>query len=88
MFDCTSIGSYVGTQRRRCELGTTDGEWQEITGFCVSIVTIVVLIVVAIVIIVIIILILVRMSKKRKPTKGTRGAKNLKVEKAKIWIVC
>ena len=88
VFDCTSIGSYVGTQRRRCELGTTDGEWQEITGFCVSIVTIVVLIVVAIIIIVIIILILVRMSKKRKPTKGTRGAKNLKVEKAKIWIVC
>ena len=79
-YDCSMKGHFIGTQKRECVLGATDGEWQKATGVCVSIVLIVVLVVVVfIVIVVIIVVVLVRRrpskTLKKLPKKNSKSAK-------------
>ena len=76
-YACSIQGSYVGTQKRACVLGETDGVWQKASGFCVSILTIVVLVVVAIVVVAVVVLLLVRMGRKTKAVGGAKGKKNV-----------
>lgn len=84
VYECSSGGSFVGTQRRLCLLGKTDGEWQKASGFCLSVALLVVLIVVAILIVVIVILVVLRLTRKKKSVGGVKGAKvkTVKVTKA------
>ena len=84
VYECSSGGSFVGTQRRLCLLGKTDGEWQKASGFCLSVALLVVLIVVAILIVVIVILVVLRLTRKKKSVGGVKGAKGktVKVTKA------
>ena len=78
VYECSSQGSYVGTQKRSCVLGETDGEWKDASGFCMSIATIVILVVVAIVIVAIIVFVLMRMGRKTKSVGGVKGKKTSK----------
>ena len=77
VYKCAMQGSYIGTQKRACVLGETDGVWQKASGFCVSILTIVVLVVVAIVVVAVVVLLLVRMGRKTKAVGGAKGKKNV-----------
>ena len=79
-YDCGVQGSYFGTQTRACILGSKDGEWQEISGICISYLSLVIAIVVAVVILIVVVYLLVKVSRKRKAVGGVRGAKR---EKAK-----
>lgn len=74
IFECSSKGAYVGTESRKCLLGSKDGEWQKTQGVCISIVTITVIIVVAILLILVVIFIIVR-SRKTKAVGGVKGKK-------------
>ena len=49
-FDCALLGNFVGSQKRICTLGATDGEWGRVSGMCVSVVTLIVIIVLAIIV--------------------------------------
>ena len=73
-YECSSQGSYVGTQTRKCVLGEKDGEWQKIEGMCVSIFSITLVCVIVIVIVIVVVFILVRSRK----TKAVGGVKNKK----------
>ena len=73
IYDCALGGSYVGTQKRACVLGETDGEWQSISGFCVSISMIVILVLVAIIIVFIVIFFVTRVNRKVKAVGGVKG---------------
>ena len=79
-YDCGVQGSYFGTQTRACILGSKDGEWQEISGICISYLSLVIAIVVVVVILLVVVYLLVKVSRKRKAVGGVRGAKR---EKAK-----
>ena len=72
-YDCALGGSYVGTQKRACVLGETDGEWQSISGFCMSISLIVILVIVVIIIIFVVIFFIVRVNRKAKAVGGVKG---------------
>ncbi|KNB41357.1 hypothetical protein JH06_5468 [Blastocystis sp. subtype 4] len=74
-YDCSSQGSYVGTQKRACVLGSEDGEWKKASGVCMPIVTMVLVIVVVIVIVVVVVFLLVRTGKKAKAVGGVKGRK-------------
>ena len=76
-YACSMQGSYVGTQKRACVLGETDGVWQKASGFCVSIASIVVLVIVVIVILVVVVFLLVRMGRKTKAVGGAKGKKTV-----------
>ena len=78
-YDCAMQGSYVGSRKRTCVLGATDGEWQKASGFCMSIGTIVILVIVAIIVVDLVVMVLWRMAKK----KATAGSK-AKVTKKKV----
>ena len=81
-FECALQGSYVGTQKRACILGTQDGEWQKIQGVCVATMTLVILIVLVVVIILVVVFILVRTTKKSKRVGGVKkGGKTTKSSK-------
>ena len=84
-YQCSSQGSFVGTQQRVCKLGETDGEWEEITGVCVSVVTIVFVAIVVILVIVVVVFLLIRMGRKTKASGGVKGKKKTmkKEEKGK-----
>ena len=82
-YDCALGGSYVGTQKRACLLGETDGEWQNISGFCMSVSLIVILVVVVIVIIFIVIFFIVRVNAKAKAVGGIKGKPSSKKSLAK-----
>ena len=71
-YKCSSKGSYVGTKRRACVLGKTNGEWQEVSGFCVPVFAMVLVVLVVIIIIVVIVLLLVR-TRKTKAVGGVKG---------------
>ena len=71
-YKCSSKGSYVGTKRRACVLGKTNGEWQEASGFCVPVFAMVLVVLVVIIIIVVIVLLLVR-TRKTKAVGGVKG---------------
>lgn len=83
VFECSSQGAYVGTQKRACVLGAKDGEWEPIDGVCVSIVLIVVVIIVVVIVIGVVIYFVVKCSKKKvKAVGGVKGKKTMKkVEK-------
>ena len=72
-YKCSSKGSYVGSQKRACVLGKTNGEWQEASGFCVPIFAMVFVVLVVIIIIVVIVLLLVR-TRKTKSVGGVKGS--------------
>ena len=63
VYECSSQGNYVGTQKRKC---LSDGNWGDTTGVCVSIVLVVFWIVVVLLIIFVVFIIWRRQSKKRK----------------------
>ena len=63
VYECSSQGNYVGTQKRKC---LSDGNWGDTTGVCVSIALVVFWIVVVLLIICVILIIWRRQSKKRK----------------------
>ena len=75
VYPCSEKGSYIGTQERACILGAVDGEWQSITGFCMSIGIIVIIILVAILIIAVVVFILIKSGKKGKKTKMAKAGK-------------
>ena len=72
-YDCALSGSFVGTQKRACLLGEEDGEWQNITGFCMSTWVIGLLVVVVIIIIFFVIFFIVRVNGKAKAVGGIKG---------------
>ena len=64
VFDCGTLGSYVGTQKRECKLGKENGEWQKITGFCMPVSVIVIIVVVVVLFIVVDVIVIVYIKKK------------------------
>ena len=64
-YQCSSQGSYVGTQKRACVLGATNGEWMKI----------VILIFIVIVVIVLVVFLLARKFSKAKAVGGVKGSK-------------
>ena len=74
VYQCSTQGSYVGTQKRACVLGKVNGEWQQATGFCMPVSVIVIVVLVVIVIIVVIVLIAMR-SRKAKAVGGVKAKK-------------
>ena len=83
VYDCSLQGGFVGTQRRLCVIGETDGEWQEVEGSCVSVITLMLILIVAVLIIIVIILLLVKMpsttSKKKRSKKKLKIVRKPKV---------
>ena len=75
VYQCALQGSYIGTQRRACILGTSDGEWLKATGFCMSVIAIVLIVLIVIVIVVVFIFLLVRSTRKAKAIGGVKGSK-------------
>ncbi|CBK25281.2 uncharacterized protein [Blastocystis hominis] len=73
VYDCALLGSFVGTQKRICKLGESDGEWSRISGMCISIVTLVLIIVVAIVVLFVLIVVLIRVTRRRKAVHGVKA---------------
>ncbi|KAK8807821.1 hypothetical protein WA171_000770 [Blastocystis sp. BT1] len=80
-YECASQGSYVGTQKRACVLGSEDGEWQKASGVCMPIVVIVIGVIVVIMIIVVVFL-MMRTGKKAKAVGGVKGKKSVKSVKS------
>lgn len=73
VYDCALGGSYVGTQKRACKLGESDGEWESISGYCMPVAMIIILVVIAIIIIAIVIFVVMRVNRKAKAVGGVRG---------------
>jgi hypothetical protein len=73
-YNCALQGSYIGTQKRACILGATDGEWQKIQGVCVPTMMIVLLVLVVIVIIFAVFFFIGR-TKKAKAVGGVKSGK-------------
>ncbi|KNB41368.1 cadherin domain-containing protein [Blastocystis sp. subtype 4] len=80
-YDCATQGSYVGTQKRACVLGSEDGEWQKASGFCMSVPLLVIGVIIVIVIVAIVVLFLMRTGKKAKAVGGVKGKKSSKSSK-------
>ena len=59
IYECSTGGSYYGTQKRVCILGSTGGVWQSIEGTCKPIVWTVLLVIVVILLIVIVVLVII-----------------------------
>ena len=78
VYDCANQGNYIGTQKRACVLGATDGEWEKPSGACLAIFTIIILVVVVIIIVAVVILLLIRISRRRKAVGGVKTKKNMK----------
>ena len=88
VFECSTLGSYVGTQKRTCVLGTKDGEWQKIQGLCMPVAVMIILILIVIIIIAIVVFIVLRITRRKKAVKGVKGKAKTQVpakgaEKAK-----
>ncbi|KAK8792583.1 hypothetical protein WA171_003725 [Blastocystis sp. BT1] len=81
VYECSSQGSYVGTQKRGCILGSENGEWQNASGFCVSVPLLVVVVLIVIIVIAVIVLILIRTNKKAKAKGGVKRKKSVKTSK-------
>ncbi|KAK8800128.1 hypothetical protein WA171_004763 [Blastocystis sp. BT1] len=81
-YDCATQGSYVGTQKRACVLGSEDGEWQKASGFCMPIFAIVLIVIVVLVIVVIVVFFLMRVGSKAKAVGGVKGKKSSKSTKS------
>ena len=81
-YDCATQGSYVGTQKRTCVLGSEDGEWQKASGFCMPIFAIVLIVIVVLVIVAIVVFFLMRVGSKAKAVGGVKGKKSSKSSKS------
>ena len=81
VYYCSSGGFYIGTQKRACILGETDGEWQNVTGFCLHIGFLIAIILLSILIIVIIIFLIVRVSRRPKAVGDVEGGAALLAKK-------
>ena len=77
-YECSTQGSYIGSQTRACVLGETDGVWQKASGFCMSIASLAILIVIVIIVVVVAVFILMRMGRKSKAVGGVKGKKSSK----------
>ena len=73
IYECSSGGNYVGTQKRACLLGVKDGEWQKVEGTCVSVPTIILYCIIGLVAIVIVVFIVLRTTRKAKAVGGVKG---------------
>ncbi len=78
VYDCASQGSYVGTQKRACVLGTIDGEWQKASGFCMPIMGIVLIVIIVIIVVAIVMFLVVRTSARAKAVGGVKGKQSSK----------
>ena len=78
VYECATKGAYVGTMKRVCKLGAVDGEWQKISGLCMSIALIVILIVIAVVLVVALFILVLRSTRKAKAVGGVKGKKSSK----------
>ena len=72
-YSCASGGAYVGTQKRTCYLGESNGEWGPISGFCMHIGLLIAIVLVVVVIVLVIVFFIVRVSRKTKAVGGVRG---------------
>ena len=78
-FDCSLMeGSYIGTQTRKCVLGTKDGEWEEISGLCMPTMLIWIIVIIVVVIVIVVIFFISKSSKKNKAVGGVKGKKTTK----------
>ena len=73
VYDCALGGSYVGTQKRACKLGETNGEWQSVSGYCMPVAMIIILVVIAIIIIAVVVFLVMRVNRKAKAVGGVKG---------------
>ena len=81
VYQCSDQGYYIGSKKRTCYLGESNGVWTKTSGFCMSIMVLVVIIIVVIIVVVVIVLALVKVNKKKSATKGVKGGKNAKATK-------
>ena len=81
IYNCALAGSYIGTQKRVCLLGTKDGVRQKIQGVCISVPTVVVIVIIVIAIVFIVLFMVIRSSRKTKEVGGVKGKKTGKVGK-------
>ena len=72
VYNCATQGSYVGTQRRVCKLGTADGEWERATGMCVSLLVVGLLVLVGVLVVLFLVFILMRVTRRRKAVGGVK----------------
>ena len=77
-YQCSMQGNYVGSQKRACVLGETDGEWQKASGFCMPVFGIVLLVIVVILVIGVVVFLLMRSGKKAKAVGGVKSKKSTK----------
>ena len=82
VYQCSTQGSYVGTQRRVCKLGASDGEWERATGMCVSILMVVVLVVVAVLAVLFLVFLVIRLTRRRKAVGGVKKQKQTQTQAA------
>ena len=82
VYECSSQGSYVGTQKRACILGSENGEWQNASGFCVSVPILIMIVLVVIMIIIVVVFLMMRTGKKAKAVGGVKGKKSVKSVKS------
>ncbi|KNB41456.1 hypothetical protein JH06_5430 [Blastocystis sp. subtype 4] len=82
-YDCAMHGSYVGTQKRACVLGETDGVWQNASGVCIPVIAIVLIVIVVLVVIAFVVIILMRSGKKPKAVGGVKSKKSVKSAQTK-----
>ena len=75
VYECSSGGSYIGTQKRSCLLGTKYGEWQKVRGICMPISVLILLIVLVVIIVIFIITILIH-TRKGKSVGNVKGRKS------------
>ena len=78
VYECANQGSYIGTQKRACVLGAKDGEWQRITGVCISVPVVILLVVLVLIIIAVVIFVVVRIGRKKKAVGGVKSKKSMK----------
>ena len=81
VYECKVQGSYFGSQKRVCMLGKQDGEWQAVSGMCISYLIVVVVVVVVVIILVVLVVLILKISKRKKAVKGVKGG--VKVKKTK-----
>lgn len=81
VYECASQGSYVGSQRRACRLGATDGEWESASGMCVSVPAMVLLALLGVAVLAVALVLLLRVTRRRKAKGGLRRGKRVMKEK-------
>ena len=85
VFDCGLKGSYIGTQKRTCVLGKTNGEWEKPKGMCIP-TWLIWVVVLAVIVVIVVLLVVVRnnQEKKRKqaqPKKSSKKSSKKTIEK-------